>query len=914
MMDRGNSSKTRRMSSQANIHLWNSIVGCRIVERFLVILGVAIACVGCGSSGSVPAPSVSSISVQCVPNTIYTTGNSNCTATISPGNASQSVTWSTTSGSLSSLTANPTVFSQGFAGTASISATATQNSLRSSPATVNVTVQPVVTGVLLTCSPTSILATGASTCVSYVSGQGSYNSSVTWSISPSSGGSISSTGVFTPSGPGTVIITATSVLDSVVSNGVTVTVSLPPSITGVSPTCTPSAILTTQTSTCTAVVSGQGHYNPAVTWSVPVGTNGTITPTGGVFSPTGAGTATIVATSVQDSTKSGSTHVVASVPPSIVSVTVTCPTSIVPAATATCTATVQGQGNFDPTVIWSTNIGTISSGGVFSPSGVERATITATSVEDTTKSGSGYVISDIQLVPGTIYWGADGLINQGNAYYSISVSQQVQDLQGVFGKTPNTIFYRAWELTSSSTKSIVPSIAQVQSMGVIPLVGVASYPGFGDPCVGITPGWSLFANDQQPEQQAYNWAYCNAVNVSKDAPTNFYWYVGNEWPDQWPPAGTSTPLAYLPQDCQNSDNGGTSPSTWATNYPCYKLFRGVLAGTIAGLQDTYSYIKVIPGFNGDDAQAGLAAALALDLSNPLNNLSGRALSWNATSVHWGSDIASDQMSGNYAHEGPPDNFIYPGLASNNEYSIDSLANVGLPTRPTFFTEISSSDGQNPTANTATVNSELAAQNDPLAGQEICAIMNNMQAHALSSATEGGVVGGNMYQLYQMPGTEIDRYLYYYQAGALQSGGMSPQGTAVHNCLVALASPSGSINPTVSVPVSVAFAVPIPSATSVNIGGTVNANVTLLPTTYSGTVTLKAKVWGQSYTNLSPISVNPLPTCQFSLATLTGNQKSVLTCTVPANTPQGTYVVSVNGTAPVSGGMASIGTSFSFTVP
>jgi hypothetical protein len=875
------------------------------LRRLLIVLGVAVACVGCGGGGSAPVTPIAAISVQCLPNAIYTTGTSTCTATVSPSNASQSITWSTTSGSLSSLTTNPTVLSQGYAGTASITATATQNSLRSSPATVAITVQPAVMSVQLTCSPTSILTTGTSTCVPHVSGQGSYSSNVTWSVLPSTGGSISNTGVFTPSSPGTVIITATSVLGSVNSNGVTVTASLPPAVTGVSPTCNPNAILTTQTSTCTAVVSGQGNYNSAVTWSVPAGTNGAITPTGGVFTPNGSGTATLVATSVQNSTKSGSTQIVASLPPSITSVTVNCPsTPILPTATATCTATVQGQGNFNPSVIWSTNIGTISSGGVLSPSGVERATVTAASVEDPTKSGAAYVISDISLTPGTIYWGADGLINQGNAYYNISVPQQVQDLQGVFGSTPNTIFYRAWEITSSSTQSIVPSIAQVQSLGVIPLVGVVGYPLFGDPCSGIKPGWSTFTN----EQQAYNWAYCTAVNVSKDVPTNFYWYVGNEWPDQWPPNGD------LPSTCQNLNNGGTSPTAWANNYPCYLLFRGVLAGAIAGLQDTYSYVKIIPGFNGGNTQAGLAAALAIDLSNPKNNLSGRALTWNATSVHWGSDIANDQMSGNYAHEGPPDNFIYPGLTSNNEYSIVGLADVGLPTRPTFFTEISSSDGQNPTANTAAVNSSLAAQNDPLAGSEVCAIMNNMQAHALSSATEGGVVGGNMYQLYQMPRTEIDRYLYYYQAGALQSSGVSPQGTAVHNCLVAVASPSGSINPTVNVPVGVAFAAPSPSATSVGIGGTVNTNITLSPTTYAGTVTLKpVKVWGQSYTNLSPISVNPLPTCLFSIPTLTGGQKSLLTCTVPAKTPQGIYVVSIYGTVPESNGTASIVTSFSFTV-
>ena len=56
---------------------------------------------------------------------------------------------------------------------------------------------------------------------------------------------------------------------------------VPPTITSVSVSCTPSDIQTGQTSQCSATVSGSGSYNSSVTWSA---TNGTIT-RAGVFTP-----------------------------------------------------------------------------------------------------------------------------------------------------------------------------------------------------------------------------------------------------------------------------------------------------------------------------------------------------------------------------------------------------------------------------------------------------------------------------------------------------------------------------------------------------------------------------------------------------------------------------------------------------
>src|ERR1035437_6081081 len=165
-----------------------------------------------------------------------------------------------------------------------------------------------ITSVTASCSPTSIITSQTSACIATVSGTGSFSSSVTWSVSPTSIGTISSAGVFTPVGAGTATISATSTQDSTKSGNatVTVTVTTQSAITSVSVICSPASVLTTQTSSCAATVQGTGSYSPAVTWTA---TDGTIT-SSRVFTPSGAGTAIITATSTQDTTKSGTASVV----------------------------------------------------------------------------------------------------------------------------------------------------------------------------------------------------------------------------------------------------------------------------------------------------------------------------------------------------------------------------------------------------------------------------------------------------------------------------------------------------------------------------------------------------------------------------------------------------------------------------
>jgi hypothetical protein len=88
-----------------------------------------------------------------------------------------------------------------------------------------------------------------------------------------------------------------------------------PTISSVTPDCSPSPIATGDTSQCTANVQGTGSFSSAVTWSVTGG--GAISSAGLYTAPSSAVTAAITATSTQDPSKSGTASITvqASAPP-----------------------------------------------------------------------------------------------------------------------------------------------------------------------------------------------------------------------------------------------------------------------------------------------------------------------------------------------------------------------------------------------------------------------------------------------------------------------------------------------------------------------------------------------------------------------------------------------------------------------
>jgi uncharacterized protein YjdB len=218
-------------------------------------------------------------------------------------------------------------------------------------------------------------------------------SSAGWSSSPISVATVSISGLVSGKGVGSATITATS---GSVAGSFTLTVKSPPStVKSVTVSCVPSAILDNQTSTCSAVVQGDNNPSEEVTWTASPGT----IRSSGVYSPppnvTATVTAQIIATSVQDTSKTGIATITVNPVAAINSVTAACsPTNILVGHTSTCTATLRGIGNFNSAVTWSTpvsNVATVNANGVVTGVGPGTATITATSVQTPSISGSATV-------------------------------------------------------------------------------------------------------------------------------------------------------------------------------------------------------------------------------------------------------------------------------------------------------------------------------------------------------------------------------------------------------------------------------------------------------------------------------------------------------------------------------------------
>ena len=136
----------------------------------------------------------------------------------------------------------------------------------------------------------------------------------------------------------------------------------------------------------TATVTGT--TNTAVTWSA---TGGTISANGMYTAPSTAGTYSVRATSVADSTKSAAATVTVTAPPPAVAVSVSPTTaSLQTGATQQFAASVTGTTN--TAVTWTATSGTISASGLYTAPGTAGTdTVKATSVADSSKSATATV-------------------------------------------------------------------------------------------------------------------------------------------------------------------------------------------------------------------------------------------------------------------------------------------------------------------------------------------------------------------------------------------------------------------------------------------------------------------------------------------------------------------------------------------
>ncbi|HKA01760.1 MAG TPA: Ig-like domain-containing protein [Candidatus Solibacter sp.] len=202
----------------------------------------------------------------------------------------------------------------------------------------------------------------------------------TISIAPGIGTVTGTSTTVTPSAATTYTLTATNSGGSTTAS-TTVAVSATP-IVSISISPTSASVTANSTRQFTATVTGS--TNTGVTWTA---TGGTISPAGLFTAGATTGSFTVKATSVADTTKSATATVTITAPqPVSVSVSPTSAT-LFPNGTQQFTATVNNATN--TAVSWIATGGAISAAGLFTAgTATGTFTVTATSVQDSTKSAS----------------------------------------------------------------------------------------------------------------------------------------------------------------------------------------------------------------------------------------------------------------------------------------------------------------------------------------------------------------------------------------------------------------------------------------------------------------------------------------------------------------------------------------------
>ena len=227
---------------------------------------------------------------------------------------------------------------------------------------------------------------------------------VAWSVAEADGGTIDPTGLYTaPAIEGTYHVRANSKIASVTSFGTSVVRVKKGAVAPVLVAVDPATATVPAGGSHTFAAAVTGTTNLSVTWTVQEGSScGSVT-SGGVYTAPNAGaTCRVVATSVADTTKSGSATVtVTPPPPHVVSVT-PASASVLTGGTTTFAATVTGTTAGESTsVAWSVpaGAGTIgaSTGVYVAPSTAGTYVVTATSVA--TPSGTATATVTVTAAP-----------------------------------------------------------------------------------------------------------------------------------------------------------------------------------------------------------------------------------------------------------------------------------------------------------------------------------------------------------------------------------------------------------------------------------------------------------------------------------------------------------------------------------
>jgi hypothetical protein len=312
---------------------------------------------------------------------------------------------------------------------------------------------------------------------------GATNTNVNWSAS---GGTISASGVYTaPPAAGNYIVTATSVADLSKSGSARVSVIQPSQISiTVSPNS--STLPSSGQQQFSATVSGSS--NTAVTWTT---SGGTVTTTGLYTAPPSAGTYTVTATSVADTTKSAAATVTVSTPVSV---------SLSPTSTSLQSGGQQQfsayvSGTSKTAVTWSASAGTISTAGLYTaPSATGTYTVQAISVADPTKSASAFVAVTATTISVTISPTSTAMPEKWQQQFAATVS----------GTSNTAVTWAVVQGSGTITQSGLYTAPQAPETGIVTVTSQADTTKSASATVTVTP----------PHSVSLTWVASSSSNVS----------------------------------------------------------------------------------------------------------------------------------------------------------------------------------------------------------------------------------------------------------------------------------------------------------------------------------------------------------------------------------------------------------------
>jgi len=326
-------------------------------------------------------PVVNSVIISPASATLAVNATDFFSATVQGTATNTAVTWTASSGTITSA---GVYTAPAKTGSATITATSVADPTKSASAKVTIAAAPPAVSSISVTPVNASIVTGATQQLTATIQGTTSNKSVTWKTSA---GTISTTGLFTaPTTAGTATITATSAADNSKSATATITFAAP-SVSSITISPTTATVATGATEQFSATVQGT-VTNKSISWST---NSGTITSAGVFTASSTPGTATIIVTSLADPTKTAKAIVTVAAPV-VNSVTISPATaSIATGGTQQFTASVSGTVS-NKGITWSTSAGTISAGGLLTaPATAGKVTVTATSLADKTKSASASV-------------------------------------------------------------------------------------------------------------------------------------------------------------------------------------------------------------------------------------------------------------------------------------------------------------------------------------------------------------------------------------------------------------------------------------------------------------------------------------------------------------------------------------------